>query len=145
MNAQLEAIWSKRAHRGPMDPLAEGTLVAGEGLAGSVGRSRRRQVTIISTEAWAEATAAIGNDVPPDARRANLMVSGINLEGTRGRVLRVGTTRLEIGGETTPCERMEEAAAGLQAALAPHWRAGAFAQVIEGGAIRVGDAVAWEV
>jgi MOSC domain-containing protein YiiM len=144
MNPRLEAIWSKRAHRGPMDRLDEGELIEGEGLAGSVGRSRRRQVTIISSESWAEATATIGADVPPEARRANLMVSGLDLEGTRGRVLRVGATRLEIGGETTPCERMEEAAAGLQAALAPKWRAGAFAQVIEGGVIRVGDAVAWE-
>lgn len=144
MTARLEAIWSKRAHRGPMDSLAEATLVAGEGVAGSVGRSRRRQVTIISAEAWAEANAMIATPAPPEARRANLMVSGINLEGTRGRVLRVGSTRLEIGGETTPCERMEEASAGLQAALTPQWRAGAFAQVIEGGVIRVGDAVAWE-
>lgn len=144
MTARLEAIWSKRAHRGPMDRLDEAMLVAGEGLAGSVGRSRRRQVTIISAEAWAEAIAAIGTDVPPEARRANLMVSGVDLEGTRGRVLRVGTTRLAIGGETTPCERMEEAAAGLQAALALQWRAGAFAQVIVGGTVRVGDAVAWD-
>jgi MOSC domain-containing protein YiiM len=144
MSGRLEAIWNKRAHRGPMDPRVTGTLIEGEGLAGSVGRSRRRQVTIISAEAWAKATDAIGTEVEPSARRANLMVSGIELEGTRGRVLRVGSTRLEIGGETTPCERMEEAADGLQEALTPNWRAGAFAQVISGGEIRVGDAVSWE-
>jgi MOSC domain-containing protein YiiM len=144
VSARLEAIWSKRAHRGPMDPLAEAMLVTDQGLEGSVGRSRRRQVTIISAEAWAKATDLLPARVDPSARRANLMVSGVDLEGTRGRVLRIGSTRLAIGGETTPCERMEEAAAGLQAALTPEWRAGAFAQVIEGGVIRVGDAVSWE-
>jgi MOSC domain-containing protein YiiM len=141
---RLDAIWLKRAHRGPMDAVTEATAVAGTGLAGSVDRSRRRQVTIIEREAWERFTRELGVDVPPSARRANLMVSGVSLENTRGRTLRVGAVRLSIGGETTPCERMDEAAPGLRAVMRPGWGGGAFAQVLDDGIIAIGDAVSWE-
>ena len=73
-----------------------------------------------------------------------MLVSGIELAHTRGRILRIGPCRVEIGGELTPCERMDEAAPGLRAELQPDWRGGVFAQVLDGGMVRVGDTVAWE-
>lgn len=127
-----------------MDPVREADLVAGQGMQASVDRSRRRQVTIIASEAWARATAAIGRDPGPAARRANILVSGIDFAGTRGRVLAVGPCRIEIGGELTPCERMDEAAPGLRRALEPEWRGGVFGTVLKGGTVRVGDTVNWE-
>ena len=142
--ARVAALWSKRAHRGPMDPLVEATLVADRGMLGSVGNSRRRQVTLLALESWLAATAELGSDVDPIARRANILLTGVDLENTRGRILSIGETRLAIGGETTPCERMEEGALGLQEALRRNWRAGTFAQVLVGGIIRVGDPVEWE-
>jgi len=140
---RVEAIWLKRAHRGPMDPVSAADLVEGQGVAGSVDRSRRRQVTILSQEAWAACMQELDADLDPSTRRANLLVSGIQLASTRDRVLRIGDTRLLIGGEVTPCERMEEALPGLQAAMRPQWRGGVFAQVIAGGTVRVGDRVQW--
>lgn len=142
---ELRAIWRKRAKRGPMDPQTAAVLVAGRGLQGNANQGGRRQVTLLEEEGWAEATAEIGaNDLPPWSRRANLLIAGLRLEKTRGRILRIGPTRLQIWTECTPCERMDETCPGLQDALRPNWRGGACAQVLEGGEIRVGDAVEWE-
>lgn len=144
MTGRLEAIWSKRAHRGKMDPLEHVELVAGKGVAGSVGRSTRRQVTVIEREVWERVQDELGAVIAPSARRANLMISGVALVETRGQLLRIGESLIKIGGHTTPCERMDEAHPGLQAALRSEWGGGAFAQVIVGGTIRVGDIVQWE-
>jgi MOSC domain-containing protein YiiM len=142
--ATLERIWIKRAHRGVMDPVETGVLDTDKGLRESANYAGRRHVTIISRERWAEMMTRLGANVDPSARRANLMVSGLELEGTTARVLRVGSCLLRVGGETRPCERMEEAYPGLQDVMRPHWGGGAWAQVIAGGAISVGDTVEWQ-
>ena len=140
----LERIWLKRGKGGPMDPVDAALLEVERGLRGNANRGGTRQVTIISQARWVELMDALGADLSPGARRANLMVSGIDLENSRGRVLRIGDARLMIKGETRPCEQMEEAHAGLQALMRERWGGGAFAEVLDGGEIRVGDAVEWE-
>lgn len=144
LTGKLECIWLKRAKGGPMDAVNDALLDMSGGLQGNANRGGKRQVTIISQERWSELMNALGADLPPSARRANLMVSGLKLENSRGRVLRVGSTRLLINGETRPCEQMEAAHAGLQALMRERWGGGAFAEVIEGGKIHVDDAVQWE-
>lgn len=143
MTGRLRAIWIKRAKRGPMDPALAGVLVAGRGLAGNANQKGRRQVTILEEERWAEAIAEAGTALDPSTRRANLMISGLRLAGSRGRILRIGPCRLRIWTQCTPCRQMEEACPGLQAALRPDWRGGACAEVLEGGSITLEDEVEW--
>jgi len=143
MTGLLEAIWIKRAHRGPMDQVSSGTLVAGRGLVGNADQGRRRQVTLIEREVWDNLMRKLNASISPGARRANLMVRGISLAETRDQILQVGACRLRIAGETKPCERMDEALDGLRSALALNWGGGVFAEVLDDGEISVGDEVSW--
>lgn len=143
-SGELEAIWVKPARGNPMEEVTCATLEADIGISGNADRGGRRQVTLIERERWADALEELGAEVDPSARRANLMLDGVDLKESTGRVLRVGDCRLEIQGETTPCYRMDEAAEGLQEALRPDWRGGAYATVLDGGEIRVGQPVRWE-
>ena len=141
---RVERLWVKRAHRGAMDARDSIEFVAGRGVEGSADRGGRRQVTILEREVWDALKGELGSDAGPETRRANVLVSGIYLRASRGRVLRLGATRVRVAGEVKPCERMEEAVTGLRALMYPEWRGGAFAQILDGGTVRVGDVVAWE-
>jgi MOSC domain-containing protein YiiM len=127
-----------------MDAVREAELSVERGLVNSVDRSRRRQVTLLESETWSRLMSELHANVDPSARRANLLLSGVALYDTRGRVLRIGNVRIAIGGETTPCERMDEALPGLQDAMRGRWAGGVFAHVLTPGVIRVGDTVTWE-
>jgi len=139
----LERIWIKRAKLGPMDPVDRAELITAEGIVGNANFRGKRQVTVLSRERWDAVMAGMGAGLDPAARRANLLVQGLDLEESRGRVLAIGECRIVIRGETRPCERMDEALPGLQEALRPHWGGGAYGEVVAGGAIAVGQPARW--
>lgn len=141
---EIVAIWIKRFKHGPMDPAGEALAVEGRGLKNNANQGGKRQVTIIDEARWRETQDAVGvSDLDPSTRRANLMLRGIDLERTNGRLLRLGEVVVRIYGETRPCNQMEEAQPGLREALSPHWRGGAFAEIVTGGTIRIGDTAEW--
>ena len=144
MSGRVERLWVKRAHRGAMDSRDSIELMAGRGVAGSADQGGRRQVTLLEREVWDALMRELGSAAEPETRRANVLVSGIDLRASRGRVLLLGNARVRIAGEVKPCERMEEAVPGLRAAMYPDWRGGAFAQILDDGVVSVGDSVEWE-
>jgi len=139
--SRLTQIWIKRMHRGPMDPAPSARVVAGKGLVGNANQGGKRQVTIVSSKNWEKVTAPLGNTPDPRLRRANLLVSDVDFTDSHGKVLKIGSVRIRIYGETRPCEQMEAAVPGLQEAMSVPWGGGAFGEVLDDGEIAVGDPV----
>ena len=80
------------------------------GLAGDHARAGRRAVTLIQAEHLPVIAVLAGlSEVPPETLRRNLVVSGLNLSATRGRILAIGDARLRVTGPCAPCSRMEHA------------------------------------
>lgn len=126
-----------------MDPRGEARLVAGSGIEGNVEAQGRRQVTILSRERWDGFMERLQATVDPRVRRANFLVSGIDLAESRDRVLAIGDVRVRILGETRPCERMDEALPGLRDLMRVDWGGGAYGEVLDSGAVKIGDEVGW--
>jgi MOSC domain-containing protein YiiM len=134
--------------RGPIELLESVRVTVEAGLAGDFrgavkpGRKAKRQVSLIERTDWDAAMADLGVDHHWSARRANLLIEGLDLPQRPGAMVRIGDeVALEIMVECDPCSRMEEIEPGLKAALTPDWRGGALARVISGGEIRIGDAI----
>lgn len=126
-----------------MEPLDAVNVTKEAGLDGDRrGRTEDRQVTVLAIETWQAACADAGaGDLPWTARRANLLVDGVDLPREIGARLRIGGVLLEIKMEVDPCSRMEKAHAGLREALVPDWRGGVACTVIEEGLLTLGDSV----
>ena len=126
-----------------MDPLSEVRLEVGIGLVDDANPRGPRQVTIVSRERWEAISEKLGDAVDPVVRRANLLVSGIELASSCGRTLRIGACRIRANGETRPCELMDGQLDGLRAAMSVDWGGGIYGEVVEGGVIAIGDEVEW--
>lgn len=126
-----------------MDGAPHARLVAGRGIVGNADQGGKRQVTLIDSAVWGDITGPLMAP-DPSIRRANLLLSGVDLRDSRGKLLRIGHVRILIHGETRPCYQMDEAAPGLRSAMSIPWGGGAFGEVLDDGAIAVGDPVGWE-
>jgi MOSC domain-containing protein YiiM len=144
---RLIGIARRDAKRAPMETLQHSRIGVEFGVEGDFrglrrpGKVARRQVTVLAREGWEAACAELGRELPWTTRRSNLLVEGIHLPRHAGDVLAIGDVRLEVTVEVEPCERMEEAAPGLQAAMRPDWRGGVGCRVLAGGDIAIGDAI----
>ena len=126
-----------------MDSVNSAQLIAGKGIATNANIGGKRQVTILSAERWSTVMRDLEIDFDPSERRANLLISEIELANTRGKILQIGACRIRIHGELRPCERMDEVFAGLKDRLKRDWAGGVYGEVLDDGVIQVGDATRW--
>lgn len=134
-------LWTRTRTEGPLVERHELRLVAGRGVEGDHGIDRKRHVTIVFLDDWKAATRALGRDVDPAARRANVLVSGGGGPRLVGSTVRLGAARVAIEGLVDPCQVMDDAAPGLRAALEPDGRAGVWGRVLDDATLRPGDAL----
>lgn len=133
--AKVIHLQIKPTRGAPMQPVSVIEAVAEQGLRNDAqfGRSHR-QVLIIEREALDEFGLPIG-DV-----RENITVEGIQLAGLpAGTRMQVGSALLEVTMDCTPCKFIEAKRPGLRDRMAG--RRGTLFKVIEGGEIKLGDAV----
>ncbi len=139
---RLIGIARREQKRAEMEILAGAEINEQTGVAKNFrGKPGKRQVTVISAEAWAAVCEDLGQKIPWTTRRANLLVEDIELSHRTGDVIEIGSVRLLVTMEVDPCSRMEEQYEGLRAAMTPDWRGGVACTVLKGGSVRSGNDV----
>lgn len=129
--------------RGPMVVYAAAKVSFANGIGKDVRGAIRddRQITLMSIEGWNAALSELDRYLHWSTRRANILIEGIDLENTKGEVLKIGEFLVEITGELGPCDRMEEEMKGLKKALTPNWRGGVTCKLLSEGELKEGDAI----
>lgn len=145
---RIEWIGLRPERMGELVSVEEATLVAERGIQGDhkvTGRAgTKRQVTLIQQEHLTAVAGMLHRDeVSPGQTRRNIVVSGINLLALKGKQFRIGQALLEFSGPCEPCSRMEQNL-GPGGFNAMRGHGGITAKVIEGGTIRVRDAVSFD-
>ncbi len=140
----VEWIGLRPQRRGPLQSVPEAEAVVGSGLTGDHFHGQgggKREVTLIQGEHLdAVGDFLRGPSADPSLARRNIVVRGINLFSLQERRFRIGGAVLEHTGPCHPCSRMEENfGPGGYNAMRGH--GGITARVVEGGTLRVGDAV----
>lgn len=129
----------------PMREVATAEAVAGIGLVGDryASGSGKRGITLIQAEHLPVIASLAGHaSVAPATLRRNLVVEGIPLVALKGNRFRIGEVLLEGTDDCDPCSRMEDAL-GAGGYNAMRGMGGLCARILEGGSLRIGDAVAW--
>jgi MOSC domain-containing protein YiiM len=142
---RVDWIGLRPARGVPMREVEAAEATQGGGLSGDrySGGSGKRGITLIQAEHLPVIAALSGHsDVAPATLRRNLVVSGIAVAALKGNRFRIGEVLLEGTDSCDPCSRMEDAL-GPGGYNAMRGMGGLCARILEGGVLRLGDAVAW--
>lgn len=137
----------------PMEPREAVDARAGRGLVGDrygagVGSysetspGPKRHLTLVTAEALDELRAVHGIDLVPGATRRNVTTRGIDLAAQVGQDLTVGDVRVHVVELCEPCGYLQRLLGVHRLVTLLDGRAGVNVEVVSGGTIRVGDAVA---
>jgi len=140
---RVEWIGLRPGRDTPMQEVQQAAAQTGVGLVGDryASGSGKRGVTLIQAEHLPVIAALSGLEaVAPALLRRNVVVSGLPLVALKGRRFRLGEVLLEGTESCDPCSRMEDALGpGGYNAMRGH--GGLCARIVEGGTLRLGDAV----
>lgn len=135
----------------PLQTVEQVEAVTGSGLVGDryfIGQgtfSKKagpdREVTLIESEALAGLATDYEIAIEPPQARRNLVTQGVPLNHLVGREFNVGDAVLRGIRLCEPCGHLEKLTAkkGIEKGL--RHRGGLRAQIVRGGAVRVGDAI----
>lgn len=146
VSGHVEAIFLALVGGEPMLPIGEALAVAGRGLKGdrygeglgSFGDDC--QVTLIEAEHLEAIVAATGLHLLAGEHRRNIVTRGVDHAALAGRIFRIGGAVLAYRELRPPCAYLTKLTEpGMSKALGT--RAGICVDVIEGGMIRIGDAL----
>jgi len=98
-------------------------------------KSSKRQLLLVDKETLDAV------DLRPGIIRENITTEGINVNGLGlGEQLRIGPVLLQASAVCTPCDQLAEVRPGLRREI--YGKRGLLCQVLRGGTIRAGDAIA---
>ena len=130
----------------PMKPLVQAEAIAGQGLEGdryAEARNRKggeHDITFIELEAIREFSAKTHLAMTPEMPRRNVVTEGVRLNDLVGKQFRVGEAIFEGVELCEPCGRFSRRTHREALKFFVH-RGGLSARIVEGGLIRVGDAL----
>jgi len=135
MSGRINNVFIKPAHGSPMRAVELVEAHDGRGLQGDASYGRgKRQVLIIEREVLQQF------ELEPGQIRENLTIAGLKLSGIpAGTRLRAGDALLEVTGDCTPCNFLDDIRSGLQSAM--EGQRGTLCRVVESGTIRVDDRI----
>lgn len=138
--------------KGPMTALPEVRAIAGQGLEGDrycnqIGSYSHhpgpdREVTLIEMEAIEALERDYQTTLDPKDSRRNIATRGVPLNHLIGQAFTIGDVKLEGIRFCEPCANLVKLT-GKDVLRGLIHRGGLRARIVNGGTIRVGDAIAW--
>lgn len=138
MPGSVEGIFRGAVDEGPLEATGEVQVREGAGIEGD--RYGDKDITLFEAEAIEGLKDDTGIELAPSEIRRNVMTRGVALNDLLGHRIRVGEVEAVVTELCHPCNHLQKLTQeGVLRGLAH--RGGLNADVVVGGAIRIGDQV----